>query len=460
MKIKTKLTLKFSLIVTTILLLFSSAIYFFSAEYRSGEFKKKLTNRAITVARLMTIVSDTNNVLFDQINRNTVNMLYDENLFIYDYNSFALLYSSYNDPSADKYNISFLHEIKQNATSTYSENGRETIGVVYPDDEPKYIAVASAVDQYGNNVLINLKFILIGGLLIGLLITIVMAFFFANDALKPISGIIKQVDNITASRLYSRVSVGKSKDEISTLARTFNNMLDRLENAFAMQKSFVSNSSHELRTPLTSMKGQIEVTLMNKRSEEEYIAVLNSLMADTENMTTLINGFLEMAESNMEGKLLKVQQIRIDELLFSVKDEIVMRHKGYTINICFDDSKIDDYRLILFGNPHLLRVLFLNIIDNACKFSINNTANIIIKYANNWLDIGIHDKGIGIPESEISRITEPYYRASNVGNISGHGIGMSIAKKIIDLHRGEFKISTVINERTNINVLLPFKSEG
>lgn len=459
MKIKIKLTLQFSLIVTTILLLFSTGIYYFSAEYRSNEFKKKLTNRAITVAKLMTVVADTNNALFDKINKNTVNLLYNENILVYDFNSLRLLYCSINDSSENIKDTTFLKMIKENGSAEISKKEREITGIIYPEIKPKYISVASAVDNYGINVLKNLKFILFGGLIIGLVMVIIAAFFFATEALRPISKIIRQVDKITASNMHSRVIVEESKDEISTLAFKFNNMLDRLEDAFIMQKNFVSNASHELRTPLTSMKGQIDVTLMKNRDVDEYISVLNSLMADTENMTTLINGFLEMAETSMENKLLKIQPLKIDELLFLVKKEILKRKNNYSIHISFDESIKEESNLFITANSHLLKILFSNLIDNACKFSDNHTANILIKCKNKWIDIRISDEGIGIPEDEINKITEPFYRASNATHKGGHGIGLSISSRIVSLHKGELKISSEVNKGTTINIILPIELE-
>lgn len=454
MKIKTSLTLKFSLIVTTILLLFSAGIYYFSAEYRSKEFKKRLTNRATTIARVMAIVSDA--TLFDKINRNTINLLYNENVYIYDFSTSRLVYNSLTDSSEAINNTVFIENIKTEGKASDLKNNREIIGISYPSKNPEYIVVVSAIDQYGKDVLKNLRLILTGSLLLSLLVVVVSAFLFSYDALKPISYIILQIDRITASKLHSRIFTGHKKDEIYNLSKRFNIMLDRLEDAFVMQKQFVSNASHELRTPLTSMKGQVEVTLMKERNKEEYVAVLESLMADAENMTTLINGFLEMAESSTENKLLKIQEVRIDDLLFVVKKEILKKNNNYAISINFDTTITEESNLVLNANLHLLKILLINVIDNACKFSNEHTANVSIQCKEKWVRIDVGDFGIGIPDDEIEKITEPFYRASNVTFKTGHGIGLSIAKKIVNLHKGALKISSKIDQGTNVMILIPY----
>lgn len=456
MKIKSILTLKFTLIVSTILLLFSAGILYFSTEYRTKEFKKRLTNRASTIARLLKIIPNTNESLFDEINKNTINLFYKENIFIYDFHSSILIYKSLSDSTDIFNNTPFLEKIKSDGIASDSKDEREIEGISYPETNPEYMVVVSAIDQYGFNILKNLRFILINSLIISFIIVFVSAFLFSHDALKPISGIIRQIDQITASKLHSRIITRKNKDEIYNLSHKFNTMLDRLENAFIMQRQFVSNASHELRTPLTSMKGQIDVILMKERTKEEYIAVLESLLADTENMTTLINGFLEMAESSTENKLLKVQEVRIDELLFSVKNEIIKKKNNYIINITFDDSISEESNLILNANAHLLRILFINLIDNACKFSNDHTANLIIQYKEKWIRIDIGDYGIGIPDDELKKITEPFYRARNANTITGHGVGLSIAKKIINLHKGILEITSSIDRGTNVMMLIPY----
>jgi len=108
--------------------------------------------------------------------------------------------------------------------------------------------------------------------------------------------VISQVDKITASNLNRRVKAGNGRDEIAQLALIFNQMLARLEEAFAVQKSFVAHASHEIRTPLTAITGQIEVTLFQERTSQEYRQVLGSLLEDVRSITRLANGLLELTQ--------------------------------------------------------------------------------------------------------------------------------------------------------------------
>ena len=123
----------------------------------------------------------------------------------------------------------------------------------------------------------------------------------------------------------ARVNTRDSKDEIAHLAQTFNRMLDRLEEAFVIQKAFVSNASHEMRTPLTAISAQIEVTLMKAREREEYEKILYSLLDDIRQMSALTNGLLALAQSGLSDKALEMKKLRVDEILWSVRSDFLRR---------------------------------------------------------------------------------------------------------------------------------------
>ena len=452
MKIRTKLALRFALIIGSILLLFSITIYYFSSQYRLKDFQNRLTNRVITSTKLLENVAGVDTSVLNKIDKNTVNLLFDETNFIYDYNN-NLIYKYNESKKTFSLNVDILYSIKRNGNIKYSEGLRDIIGIAYPEKNPKYIIICSAIDYYGINGLNNLKLILVLSLIVSLIIIIISALFYSREALKPISKIIIQMDNITASHLNSRVIVDERKDEIAALALTFNNLIDRIEEAFNMQKNFVSHASHELRTPLTSIKGQIDVALMRARDIEEYISILNSINSDIQILTELTNGFLDMAESGMNDHKLKTEKIRVDDVLFYVKNEFREKHNKYNINISFENTIDDDSKLILHANLSLLKILFYNLIDNACKFSDNKSVNVIISTSEQfYLIIYFIDNGIGIPESEINKITEPFYRASNISGKSGYGIGLSIVKQIVSLHNGQINITSELNKGSTVKL--------
>jgi len=453
MNIRLKLSIQFTAIVISILVLFSTAIYFFSANFRKNDFNTRLEEKALTTAKLLIEVKEVDSVLLKIIDRNTINVLEDEKIVIYNEKN-KQIYKNI-DLVSEYADIQMLNNIKEKDKIYFSRNNIEYVGVVFPFENKKYIIIASAYDKYGLKELKNLKIILITGLLVSFLVSFFAGLFYAGRAMKPILDVITEVDNISATRLNARVNQGNGKDEIARLSITFNKMLERIEMAFENQRQFVSNVSHELRTPLTSLTGQLEVTLMKKREIEEYEILLNSLLEDIKSLTSLSNGLLELAHSNIDIHAYTTSKLRVDEVLFAAQTDLLSRNENYFINIDFEELPEDEHKLEVLGNDNLLKIAFLNIMDNACKFSTQKRVDVKICFIENYIVLKFSDKGIGIPNEELEKIFDPFYRASNATAKSGHGIGLSLVKKIIELHEGILKIDSRINIGTQITISLP-----
>ena len=226
--------------------------------------------------------------------------------------------------------------------------------------------------------------------------------------LKPVSDISDQANNITETNLHLRLNTGNSKDEIAELAITFNKMLERLEHSFDLQKEFVSNASHELRTPLTSIIGNIEVTLSMTRSEREHREVLYSILQESERLQNLSNGLLSLAQSDLDFQKVSNDEIRIDELLLEIKDEITAKYPDRILELQFDQMPDKEEELEILGEHNLLETALLNLVDNACKFSKDKPVLISLVVTHQRIEIKISDRGVGIPAEEIIKIRNHY----------------------------------------------------
>lgn len=301
----------------------------------------------------------------------------------------------------------------------------------------------------------NLRKILIVRGFILFFIIFLSGWLYAGRFLKPISKIVQQADQITDTNLNQRLSIPNKHDEIGQLTATFNRMLERLETSINNQKRFVSNASHEIRTPLTAISGQIDVALMKDRSKEEYRNTLQSIQTDIMNLRTLANNLLELANSNVENLFQHPEMIRIDEILWNIRDEMARQKPEYNIHIHFDSLADDENVLICKGEEKLLKTAFINIIDNACKFSENKTVDIRVTFDQSNIILYFVDQGIGMPESYLNHIFEPFYRGHNAHGIPGNGIGLSLVQRIIKLHSGKLFVRSKINDGTSVEVVLP-----
>lgn len=434
-------------------MLLLSGIYFFSSNYRKTEFYSRLKDKALTTARLLIEVKEIDASLLKIIDRNTLNILHDEKIVIYDYQN-KEIYSSI-DESNVPVSRDLLNTIRLQKEIQFHYDEKEVMGILYTDKYNRYVVIASAFDKYGVSKLDNLKMILVSGFIFSVIVALFAGWIYSGKALKPMKDVVAQVDRITISNLDLRVNEGNGTDEIAQLSITFNRMLERLESAFEMQRSFVSNASHELRTPLTAITGQIEVSLMKKRDPGEYKAILQSVLEDIRTLSRLSNNLLDLAKASSDISEIMLRPLRIDELLWQAQSELKKRNPDYNAHIVFDETIDDENKLTFFGNEHLIRSALLNLMDNACKFSDDKSVNICLEVQNMHVKLHFADKGIGIEASEQEQVFHPFYRASNARNINGHGLGLSLTKKIVEIHKGAIGIGSALAKGTCVSISFP-----
>ncbi len=458
MKIRTKIALQFTLIIALILATFSASFYYIAEQNRKEEFYKNLLDRALTRADLLVKNQKITKSLLKVIDKETLSKLYSEKVLMFNADN-KIEYASY-DPDSSMiyyyYNADLLKSVRQRKYVETVNGNLLVVGAMYPQDTVgKYVLMASAEDKFGNSQLSQLRESLAYSFLFGVLITTVLGFIFAGQSLKPIAGMNKEISTITAYSLRKPLNEGNGQDEIAQLAINFNQMLNRLEQSFDLQRSFVSNASHELRTPLAGIKSEIQVALEEERTPDEYRKVLRTLLNDTQRLVELTNSLLQLAQSEKKERMINFQEFRLDELIFQTQEELQEQHPHYQIYIDFDGIPDREQDITVSGNLVLLKTVFSNLIDNACKYSSDKRAEVRIGFDKKTCSVRVIDKGIGIPEDETQRIFEPLYRAKNATSFRGYGIGLSICRRIVDMHRGTIQVKSQLGVGSTFEVTLP-----
>ncbi|MFB6456032.1 sensor histidine kinase [Chitinophaga sp. Hz27] len=453
MKIKYKIALYYTVSATLMLMIFAVLVYYFSSKSRKAEYLERLEYRARSIANVIIEDGHVKVDLLRKLDRTTFQDLYKESILVYNTN-YDLLYSNLKDTTIRTHR-SLLDYIKLNKTFSYEKGSGEEVGIYYTEENVSVIVIVSSFDKYGFQNLQNLSRILLLELATAVLVLVGAGYFFARKMVEPIDKLVKEVDSINANNLQDREVAVQGRDEIAKLAVNFNTMLQRLSDSFDLQKSFVSNASHELRTPLASIISQLQVTLSKERSAEEYQSVLTSVLEDAESLTDLTNGLLQLAQSEMKEQEFVFGDVRIDELLMDMANLIRLKQRESKIDIQFNKFPDNDLLVTCFGNESLLKVLFINLVDNACKFSKDNTAHVFIDFYTQYIMVQVKDNGIGIQPEEINKIFEPFYRGLNAQKVRGHGLGLSICKKIVQIHNGHITVTSTPEEGTTFTVILP-----
>jgi len=453
MKIRSKLTLQFAGIFALILALFSLVIYYFTSLYRQDDFYERIDGRTLAVARHVLEADEVNEARRRQNQISYYRVLPHEAVRIYR-SSGELIFAEGEGGLGVSQEL--LRQIVATKRIQYAEDDRQVVGVFYPDNQGDFVVLASSVDAYSLRKLQHLKVILVVGFLGAMVVVLLAGWAFSRQALRPITRVVEEVETINASDLHRRLSNADGKDEMSYLAQTFNKMLDRLELAFEMQSTFVSNASHELRTPLTAMIGELEVALMKPRTQEEYQRVLQSTLEDARLLTELSNGLLQIAQASSDASKIKQSYLRFDELVWMAREQALKRQPEANIAIDFANFPDEEDRLVVKGNEALMLIAVVNVLENALKFSpLGQAVNGRIVVESRSVTLQVADRGLGIAEEDLKHVFVPFFRAENVRSISGHGIGLPLAERILKLHKGTIYVHSQINKGTEVTITLP-----
>ncbi|GAB3895508.1 sensor histidine kinase [Spirosoma agri] len=447
MNIRTRLTLLFVLLVASILLLFSVSVYYLYDQFRQQEFEQRLAEKALTTVRLREDVGE--------VPRADLPVMADEQVTIYN-NRGIVLYNQGRQRPRFPISPGLIQKITVKKPQYVRAGAIEAVGVRYTNHSgATFVIVASGNDRYGFSKLDRLRQILIFGWILCLFIVGIAGYLFATDALRPVAELIAQVNSISATNIHERLRVGRQRDELADLARTFNALLSRLEEAFVSQKSFVSHASHELRTPLTVMMGQIEVTRLQARSTNEYEAAFDGLLDEVKNMIRLVNGLLELARASADAATLNYQSVRIDELLWQAQSQLIQKRPNYQIDIDFENLPSQEEDLVIIGEESLLQTAFQNLMENGCKYSPDERVSVRLSFEPGQVQLTFANRGYGIQPADLPHIFEPFYRSESTMTIQGHGIGLALTQRIIELHKGKISVESVIGNETKFRIILP-----
>jgi signal transduction histidine kinase len=453
MQIRERLTCQYVANVAAILLLSSLAIYFFSSLHREKEFYSRLKDKAASTARLLIEAHEVDTFILKTIDRKNLGSLFAEKVVIYNHKG-EVIYTT-DESNTLQLSGDLINQVQEEGEVRLSRGEYEVAGIPYSDGSNRYVVFAAAYDKFGVSKLRYLRIILFTVFIGSTLFVLVSGWVYSGRALAPISKVVKGVNAISARNLNARVDEGNGKDEIAQLARTFNQMLERLETAFRVQKMFVSNASHELRNPLTVICSQLEVALMKERPAHEYRITMTSVLDDMQQLTGVLNRLISLAQVSADERRLALTEVRVDELLWECMDELIKRFPAYRVKMNMEGLPEEESLLYVQADEALLKIAFLNLMENACKYSAEGEVLVELQVENGSLHILFIDKGIGIAPEELPQIFNPFYRSPKVTAIRGQGIGLSLVERIAGLHSATISVDSVVNKGTTVHVRFP-----
>lgn len=438
MTLKNRISLLVSLLFTILFGLASTLIFVLYSNFRKDEFRDRLEIKALSNIKLLVNVKEIDNQLLKMIDQNSINKLYDEKTLVFDSN-YKLIYSSIDDAKI-KWSIDDLKYLKKHKTFFKKQGNYEVYGVFYDTNDRDFYALISATDNFGQRRLLFLRYTLIVSYIFFTCICWVVTSITVKKLMSPLNTFHQKIKNINENNLDTRVESKSNKDEIDLIANEFNFMMDRIEISYQKQKEFTAHASHELRTPLSRITSQIENVIADTKTSNERKSFLNTILSDVNQLTELINSLLIL--SKIDNKKHESNEVhRMDEILFSAIENLNKSYPEFLILFEIEENDNIDTALEIKGNKNLLEIAISNVLKNACVYSDNKQAKVVISTQDNNLIISISNTGNTLNENEQKILFQPFMRGENSKGTSGFGLGLRIVQRILTLHKATITYS-------------------
>ena len=299
----------------------------------------------------------------------------------------------------------------------------------------------------------NIRFSLLLLFPITILVMSAMGSFLVRATLRPVDSMIDTIRGITAENMKMRLASPGTNDEIQKLAETFNGMLRRLEDSFSSQRKLFENLSHELKTPLTILRGELEITLKKMRSGAEYEEVLRSSLEEINRMSGLVENLLLLARLDLKELIPARKEFELNQLLKACINSLKPLAATKEIALRFEPVNT----ISVNGDEEELKTLFINILDNAIKYTpAGGKIEVISGATHSRAKVWIKDTGIGISPGDLGHVFDRFYRAERSGKSSGSfGLGLSIVRSIAESHGGSVTVESEVSKGTVFTITLP-----
>ncbi|ETA78937.1 sensor histidine kinase [Youngiibacter fragilis] len=439
LKLSTRITWNYALIFTSILLIINFAVYASTQIYNRVASSTEVSNLSSSVV-----------VLLSQKDEVTPE----------DMRSLGVIppyYASVTSSKGTVYSIEDTEIGIQDGKMILKRPGRETSSLSSSEKsltrgETTYsVTVVKDLNVYRFLNTVNLVTLIIASLM-GVVVSYVVGIYMSRQSFDPIIKMTKSAAAIGPSNMYDRVILPEAKDEIRDLGETFNGLLDRLDNAYSNQAKFVSDASHELRTPLTVIKGYTDMLRRWGKSDREILdESIDAIKAECENMALLVENLLFIAKG--ENRKLNISPAR-----FNLKDMLLEVDKEGDFNLKGRDIVVEAGSFEIVADRKMIKQLVRIFVDNSVKFTeAGSVITLTAELKGERYVMKVIDRGEGIPKEDLAKIFERFYVAdkARTKDKAGSGLGLSIAKWIVDTHKGTLTAESEQGIGTTMIVEMP-----
>jgi signal transduction histidine kinase len=392
-------------------------------------------------------------------------------LWIYNYQN-KLLWNEDSIGQLAPLSPSELDKARRDGVAFFRRGAVELAAVAFaPNRYNRMMVVWGCEDAEGQRQLEFLRWILVAGWVLGLVLTGLFSYWFSGKALSPLSHLLDRVEGMQTSKALGFHLVEADRpDEIGRLARKFNEFMDRLSESVRSQQKFLGLASHQLRTPLASTKASLEVLLRKNRTEDEYRSALAKTLLSLEELNRTAHRLLTWVQLDAGAHTMLRTEVSLDELLVEIQ-ATWQRHLPHWEIHCLMMTGEEEGRPIseiptkasgadLFkvrGDSELLRTAIDNLIENAVKYSDQPRLNLelVWREQDRMVRLSVQDYGRGMDQETMKRIYEPFYRANHSMDRTGHGLGLALVHQIVQWHGGAIHVDSEPGQGSTFSIDLP-----
>lgn len=454
MSIRKKIVLYFSSVTIVLLTVALIFIYTLFARFREEEFQQRQVNKIRTTLKFLTEIRSIDQDLIEAMDRITIHDIYDEKLLIFDRNK-TLVYSSIDDTP-----VTFSADILRELSSVNPQIERQdelydVTGIYMESDDQAYYGISKAYDISGYSKLNYLRYVLTFTLIGISLAVVLIAFYLSDKITRSIVDVTRQIKDFAIDSTQTNVITTRTSDEVAILAQRFNELMKRMNEAFAFQKHAIHHISHELKTPIAVLMSDLE-RMEHETDHVKLYEMIHMQKENTKSLGEIVNSLLEIAKTE-SGNAVTTTLVRVDEMIFDLIDSFRTLSPEFQFAITYADAVVNEDSLSVLVNERLFESALTNLMQNCIHYSSDGKAGITISTAGNELRVDFTNRGKAISDSEQAYLFRHFFRGANSQGKRGFGLGLVFISRILSLHNGTVSYITPENDVNTFSITLPLR---
>lgn len=454
MKIRNKILLYFSTTVISLTILSSIIIYLLFSGYREEEFQQRQKEKIKYTLGLISEYKELSENLSKIMDEHTIQDFYDEKMLIFDKHK-NLIYTSIDDLQVHNAKQILNNLSPANQWLETKDGKYDIVGLYIENKDNHFYAISKAYDEFGYTKLNFLRNVLIIISILISLIVLLVTYILSVKISKPIKDLAENLNRIDLKNDKSEpLKITSNSFELNYLIEKFNQLIVRTNEAFSFQKHAVHHISHELKTPIAILVSELE-RAYSAVGDEAKNQIIGNQINKAKSLADIINVLLEISKIE-SGMTLQIEQVRLDEVIFEVMEELAIIAPLFRFEFRFEPEVFSEERLTLTANKMMVKQAVVNVMNNCISYSSDNSARIVVSTNDtNVLKIQFTNRGKTISEEEQLFLFHHFFRGNNSTGVTGFGLGLVLTRKIVRLQGGEISYDNPTGDINTFTISFP-----